>query len=216
VRRQGLEPRTRGLRVRCSIRFFTLNWYREVPESAMTCHPVRSLISTTRPPIPHAAGAYRDVRANMERTARPKGLDHTPNIIIIARRGVPEIQNPGVGRASMMDTIRNLRLADDAIRLGQRHHRDIARLDFSYTFRIPPIYRADRGGTCPPDQPRFAVHRPSVGRDPVTRQPVPEAHEIRPSRRWINQPASALRTARVLLGGAYCRTGVPQPCRSKP
>ena len=105
----------------------------------------------------------------------------------------------------MMDTIRNLRLVDDVIRLGRRHHRDIARLGFSYTFRIPPMYGS--GGACPPDHPRCAVHRPSVGRDPVTRQPVPEAQELRLSRRWINQATSALWTARVLLGSALLSDG---------
>jgi hypothetical protein len=48
VRRQGLEPRTRGLRVRCSVRFFSLNCCQIMLAHAGTCHSVRSPASAAR------------------------------------------------------------------------------------------------------------------------------------------------------------------------
>jgi hypothetical protein len=42
VRRQGLEPRTRGLRVRCSVRLFFLNCYQTMLARAGSCHFVQS------------------------------------------------------------------------------------------------------------------------------------------------------------------------------
>jgi hypothetical protein len=41
VRRQGLEPRTRGLRVRCSARFCFFTSYHFMPGSAVICRTVR-------------------------------------------------------------------------------------------------------------------------------------------------------------------------------
>ncbi len=37
----GLEPRTRGLRVRCSVRFYSSNSYHSAPSRAATCRTVR-------------------------------------------------------------------------------------------------------------------------------------------------------------------------------
>ena len=48
VRRQGLEPRTRGLRVRCSVRLFSLNCRQTMLARAGRCHFVRSSASAPR------------------------------------------------------------------------------------------------------------------------------------------------------------------------
>jgi hypothetical protein len=68
VRRQGLEPRTRGLRVRCSVRFCFSTWYHLVPHSAATCRTVRQAHESGCRVMPAATGPYRDIRANMEQT----------------------------------------------------------------------------------------------------------------------------------------------------
>ena len=68
----------RGLRVRFSIRFFSLNWYREVPEPGATCHTVR-LLHPQRAARYRVLPGYRDIRANMERTSEPEGLDQYGN-----------------------------------------------------------------------------------------------------------------------------------------
>lgn len=58
---------TANFGIRFSIRFFILNFYREVSEFAVTCRPVRLLVSTAGRRIPRPAEEYRDIRANMER-----------------------------------------------------------------------------------------------------------------------------------------------------
>src|SRR6266705_6440908 len=45
VPRQGLEPRTRGLRVRCFVRFSSSTSYHSVPRRAVTCRTVRQTTS---------------------------------------------------------------------------------------------------------------------------------------------------------------------------
>ena len=52
VRRQGLEPRTRRLRVRCPVRFFSQNCCRAMTAHAATCRSVRL-------PVSAAACRYR-------------------------------------------------------------------------------------------------------------------------------------------------------------
>jgi hypothetical protein len=121
-----LDRRARRLRVRCSTRLFSLNWCRAVPESAVTCHPVRLPASTEGRRIPGAAENCRDIRANIERTSTSEGLDQYGNDHHNRRtRRSQRSRAPASGCAFMTDTIRSLRLVDDAfasIRRRQRGH----------------------------------------------------------------------------------------------
>jgi len=76
VRRQGPEPRTRGLRVRCSVRLFVLNCCPIMLARAGNCHSVRPPGISGALRVPDAAGAYRGVRATMEKPPILGGLDH--------------------------------------------------------------------------------------------------------------------------------------------
>src|SRR5260370_36278930 len=76
VGRQGLEPRTCGLRARCSVPIFSSDLlsgdadaYRGLP----FC-PVAGICGSLR--MPDAARAYWGIRANMEQTSVRTGLDH--------------------------------------------------------------------------------------------------------------------------------------------
>ena len=74
MRRQGLEPRTRGLRVCFFVRFFQLSCYqamimfRELPFCAVA--DIRAALR-----IPGGAGASRGVRTSREQTSIYIGLD---------------------------------------------------------------------------------------------------------------------------------------------
>jgi len=76
VRRQGLEPRTRGLRVRSCVRIFPSDL---VSADADMCRelsfrPAVGIRDSLR--IPDAAGAYQGIRATMEQPRAGIGLDH--------------------------------------------------------------------------------------------------------------------------------------------
>ena len=76
VRRQGLEPRTRGLRVRSCVPIFPFDL---VPTDADMCRelsfrPAAGIRDSLR--IPDAADAYRGIRATMEQPRAGIGLDH--------------------------------------------------------------------------------------------------------------------------------------------
>jgi hypothetical protein len=73
VRRQGLEPRTRGLRVRCSVRRY-LRYYLHL--HACTSEDMPLPWKTQYRTMTAAARPYRDIRANMEQTSVRIGLDH--------------------------------------------------------------------------------------------------------------------------------------------
>ena len=79
VRRQGLEPRTRRLRVRCFVRFFSPIWCHVMTIRVVACCSVRLPVSGEGcgyRVLPGRTGTYRDVRANMEQTSVCTGLDH--------------------------------------------------------------------------------------------------------------------------------------------
>ena len=68
--------RTRRLRVRCSVRFFSLNCCQIMLAHAGTCRLVRSPVSAGALRIPGGAGPYRSIRATMEQPWGRIGLDH--------------------------------------------------------------------------------------------------------------------------------------------
>jgi hypothetical protein len=76
VRRQGLEPRTRGLRVCWFIRLFCSDLVSNDADARQELPfcPFAGIRCPLR--IPDATGAYRGIRANMEQTSTYIGLDH--------------------------------------------------------------------------------------------------------------------------------------------
>jgi len=96
VRRQGLEPRTRGLRVRCSVRLFCLSCCQAMLARAGSCHSVRSPASAPccgYRVVPGCTGASEQPWSNigghrsrppwlrafsglMGRSGKPGGSDH--------------------------------------------------------------------------------------------------------------------------------------------
>ena len=129
-------------------------------------------------------------------------------------QALAEVQSPGAGRASMTDTIRNHRLVDDPLRQREATQRDIARLDFSHTCRIPRMDRAIGRGRA--SAARRIIHASrcadlSVELGPVTRWPVRRLASSGPHRDGSTSlTTSALWTSRVLLRSA----AVGRACRN--
>ena len=74
MRRQGLEPRTRGLRVRCSVRLFSLNCYQTMLACAGSCQFVRSPASGPRcgyRMLPARTGASERANIGVHRSRPP-------------------------------------------------------------------------------------------------------------------------------------------------
>ena len=75
MRRQGLEPRTRGLRaLLCSFILLELLSNKTTTCRELSFCPVADIRDWLG--IPDAAGVYRGIRANMEQTSMRISLDH--------------------------------------------------------------------------------------------------------------------------------------------
>ena len=134
MRRQGLEPRTRGLRVRCSgvlllqsTSIFTASTLARYPQPAEAEYRLRTACTAW----------YRDIRANMEQTWEPEGLDQCGKMITTALDEGPGLSaESGPGLAWPVDTIRNLH--------QYRHGNPVARKRRNgpgrWTSDIPAVY----------------------------------------------------------------------------
>ncbi len=90
MRRQRLQPRTRGLRVRCSSAYFRKLSSRE-------CYDVRSCNATPRGKVtwmPGSTGLYRRVRASTEQATLAIGLDHCAKFVDRERKSLLSVGRP--------------------------------------------------------------------------------------------------------------------------
>ena len=95
------------------------------------------------PQVPGTTGAYRDIRANMEQTSNPEGLDHYRKVLPLRRtRGSGCEEECCRNSARANDTVRNHCCPDDHRQRGTEAAASPCEMEHG----VPAVYR---GRTCP-------------------------------------------------------------------